>query len=198
MTAAVGNFPIIQSFCTTTTKKTSMCKKESLLTLFDDPFTGPEVPGLIPSSPNSVCGAVGLKRNQNQPHMRMGNIPLWWPHGLRRHSCNRLLLPFWDWTAMFYESCLVSNPFYGEYQLTEEDCVARLGWAELSWMQGMMSAHPSYSVHDFQSHYVSSGLYHHENGEIGAQVRVKEYYLRGPHYDLFPGLRTVANTTRET
>nr|CAD7261344.1 unnamed protein product [Timema shepardi]CAD7572278.1 unnamed protein product [Timema californicum] len=33
------------------------------------------------------------------------------------------LLPFWDWTAMFYESCLVSNPFYGEYQLTEEDCV---------------------------------------------------------------------------
>nr|CAD7198269.1 unnamed protein product [Timema douglasi] len=46
---------------------------------------------------------------------------------------------------------------------------ARLGWAELSWMQGMMSAHPSYSVHDFQSHYVSSGLYHHENGEIGAQ-----------------------------
>nr|CAD7604842.1 unnamed protein product [Timema genevievae] len=34
------------------------------------------------------------------------------------------LLPFWDWTAMFYESCLVSNPFYGEYQLTEEDCVS--------------------------------------------------------------------------
>ena len=24
---------------------------------------------------------------------------------------------------MFYESCLVSNPFYGEYTLTEEDCV---------------------------------------------------------------------------
>jgi hypothetical protein len=24
---------------------------------------------------------------------------------------------------MFYESCLVPNPFYGEYTLTEEDCV---------------------------------------------------------------------------
>lgn len=24
---------------------------------------------------------------------------------------------------MFYESCLISNPFYGEYTLTEEDCV---------------------------------------------------------------------------
>lgn len=34
------------------------------------------------------------------------------------------LLPFWDWTSMFYESCLVSNPFYGEYTLTEEDCVS--------------------------------------------------------------------------
>nr|CAD7461089.1 unnamed protein product [Timema tahoe] len=33
----------------------------------------------------------------------------------------------------------------------------------------MMSAHPSYSVHDFHSHYVSSGLYLHGNGEIGAQ-----------------------------
>ncbi|XP_063220213.1 uncharacterized protein LOC134529747 [Bacillus rossius redtenbacheri] len=34
------------------------------------------------------------------------------------------LLPFWDWTSMFYESCLVSNPFYGEYTLTEEDCIS--------------------------------------------------------------------------
>jgi hypothetical protein len=33
------------------------------------------------------------------------------------------MLPFWDWTSMFYEYCLVSNPFFGEYTLTEEDCV---------------------------------------------------------------------------
>ncbi|XP_046385673.1 uncharacterized protein LOC124155688 [Ischnura elegans] len=34
------------------------------------------------------------------------------------------ILPFWDWTPMFYRTCLVSNPFYGEYALTEEDCVS--------------------------------------------------------------------------
>lgn len=34
------------------------------------------------------------------------------------------LLPVWDWTSMFYESCLVSNPFYGVYSLREEDCIS--------------------------------------------------------------------------
>ncbi|KAG8222106.1 hypothetical protein J437_LFUL000870 [Ladona fulva] len=34
------------------------------------------------------------------------------------------IIPFWDWTPLFYQSCLVSNPFYGEFSLTEEDCVS--------------------------------------------------------------------------
>ncbi|XP_049766994.1 uncharacterized protein LOC126100432 [Schistocerca cancellata] len=34
------------------------------------------------------------------------------------------LLPVWDWTYLFYESCLVTNPFYGDYSLTEEDCIS--------------------------------------------------------------------------
>ncbi|XP_075218014.1 uncharacterized protein LOC142322828 [Lycorma delicatula] len=33
-------------------------------------------------------------------------------------------LPFWDWRSLFYESCLMTNPFYNEYILTEDDCVS--------------------------------------------------------------------------
>ncbi|XP_026272107.1 uncharacterized protein LOC113202212 [Frankliniella occidentalis] len=34
------------------------------------------------------------------------------------------VLPFWDWTSIFYESCLVANPFFGAPSFAEEDCVA--------------------------------------------------------------------------
>lgn len=34
------------------------------------------------------------------------------------------LLPFWDWTSMFYNSCLISNPLYKGYSLQKEDCVS--------------------------------------------------------------------------
>ncbi|KAE8746261.1 hypothetical protein FOCC_FOCC006933 [Frankliniella occidentalis] len=33
------------------------------------------------------------------------------------------VLPFWDWTSIFYESCLVANPFFGAPSFAEEDCV---------------------------------------------------------------------------
>ncbi|XP_022200561.1 uncharacterized protein LOC111057444 [Nilaparvata lugens] len=33
-------------------------------------------------------------------------------------------LPFWDWRSLFYESCLMTNPFYSDYTLTEDDCVS--------------------------------------------------------------------------
>ncbi|KAF4518873.1 hypothetical protein B566_EDAN006724 [Ephemera danica] len=33
------------------------------------------------------------------------------------------MLPVWDWTNLFYDSCLVNNPYYGDYTVTEEDCV---------------------------------------------------------------------------
>ncbi|KAL1129794.1 hypothetical protein AAG570_012738 [Ranatra chinensis] len=34
------------------------------------------------------------------------------------------ILPLWDWRHLFYETCLIGNPFYGEYTLTEDDCVS--------------------------------------------------------------------------
>ncbi|KAJ1523830.1 hypothetical protein ONE63_010388 [Megalurothrips usitatus] len=34
------------------------------------------------------------------------------------------VLPFWDWTSLFYESCLIANPFFGVPPFPEEDCMA--------------------------------------------------------------------------
>lgn len=33
------------------------------------------------------------------------------------------LLPFWDWSSLFYETCLISNPLYKSYSLKKEDCL---------------------------------------------------------------------------
>uniref|UniRef100_A0A1B6CL03 Cupin-like domain-containing protein n=1 Tax=Clastoptera arizonana TaxID=38151 RepID=A0A1B6CL03_9HEMI len=33
-------------------------------------------------------------------------------------------LAVWDWRPLFFENCIMNNPFYGEYTITEEDCVA--------------------------------------------------------------------------
>ncbi|XP_054280611.1 uncharacterized protein LOC128998487 [Macrosteles quadrilineatus] len=33
-------------------------------------------------------------------------------------------LPLWDWRPLFYESCLMNNPFYEGYRLSEDDCVS--------------------------------------------------------------------------
>lgn len=34
------------------------------------------------------------------------------------------LLPIWDWTRIFYENCLVNNPMYQGFALTEDDCLS--------------------------------------------------------------------------
>ncbi|XP_014247166.1 uncharacterized protein LOC106665339 isoform X2 [Cimex lectularius] len=33
------------------------------------------------------------------------------------------VLSLWDWRYLFYESCLLENPLYGEYTLTKDDCI---------------------------------------------------------------------------
>lgn len=44
------------------------------------------------------------------------------------HALSRLamikLLPFWDWTSMFYKSCLISNPFFKSSSLDMKDCIS--------------------------------------------------------------------------
>ncbi|XP_013789971.1 uncharacterized protein LOC106473840 [Limulus polyphemus] len=32
------------------------------------------------------------------------------------------VLPFWDWTEMYYSSCFIYNPFFSKNKLTESDC----------------------------------------------------------------------------
>ncbi|KAK6643363.1 hypothetical protein RUM43_004868 [Polyplax serrata] len=50
-------------------------------------------------------------------------------HSVNTHftALGRLLmikmLPIWDWTTMFYETCLISNPMYKGYSLQKEDCL---------------------------------------------------------------------------
>ncbi|KAG8325660.1 uncharacterized protein LOC124369317 [Homalodisca vitripennis] len=34
------------------------------------------------------------------------------------------MLPLWDWRPLFYDSCLMNNPFYEGFRLSEEDCVS--------------------------------------------------------------------------
>ncbi|XP_073993860.1 uncharacterized protein [Rhodnius prolixus] len=33
------------------------------------------------------------------------------------------VMSLWDWRYLFYETCLIENPLYGEYTLTKNDCV---------------------------------------------------------------------------
>uniref|UniRef100_A0A0C9PHQ7 CemA protein n=1 Tax=Fopius arisanus TaxID=64838 RepID=A0A0C9PHQ7_9HYME len=33
------------------------------------------------------------------------------------------ILPFWNWQYLYRENCMMNNPFYNEYPITEEDCV---------------------------------------------------------------------------
>lgn len=35
------------------------------------------------------------------------------------------ILPLWNWQYLYRENCLMNNPFYNEYPITEEDCVVR-------------------------------------------------------------------------
>lgn len=32
-------------------------------------------------------------------------------------------LPIWNWQSLYYENCMVNNPFHNDYMITEEDCV---------------------------------------------------------------------------
>ncbi|XP_031782233.1 uncharacterized protein LOC103317435 [Nasonia vitripennis] len=34
------------------------------------------------------------------------------------------LLPVWNWQPLYYENCMMNNPFYQDYPISEEDCVA--------------------------------------------------------------------------
>ena len=34
----------------------------------------------------------------------------------------QIVLPFWDWTAIHKEECMLYNPYQIEANLTEEDC----------------------------------------------------------------------------
>ncbi|XP_011693798.1 PREDICTED: uncharacterized protein LOC108783363 [Cyphomyrmex costatus] len=33
------------------------------------------------------------------------------------------VLPIWNWQPLYYENCMINNPFYNDYTITEEDCV---------------------------------------------------------------------------
>jgi hypothetical protein len=33
------------------------------------------------------------------------------------------VLPIWNWQPLYYENCMMNNPFYNDYAVTEEDCV---------------------------------------------------------------------------
>lgn len=33
------------------------------------------------------------------------------------------ILPIWNWQPLYYENCMINNPFYNDYTITEEDCV---------------------------------------------------------------------------
>lgn len=33
------------------------------------------------------------------------------------------VLPIWNWQPLYYENCMINNPFYNDYTVTEEDCV---------------------------------------------------------------------------
>ncbi|KAL2715235.1 hypothetical protein V1478_014933 [Vespula squamosa] len=33
------------------------------------------------------------------------------------------ILPFWNWQSLYHENCMINNPFYNDYTITEEDCV---------------------------------------------------------------------------
>lgn len=33
------------------------------------------------------------------------------------------ILPIWNWQPLYYENCMINNPFYNDYSITEEDCV---------------------------------------------------------------------------
>lgn len=35
------------------------------------------------------------------------------------------VLPIWNWQPLYYENCMINNPFYNDYTITEEDCVVR-------------------------------------------------------------------------
>lgn len=35
------------------------------------------------------------------------------------------VLPIWNWQPLYYENCMINNPFYSDYPITEEDCVVR-------------------------------------------------------------------------
>ena len=35
------------------------------------------------------------------------------------------ILPFWNWQHFYHENCMINNPFYNDYPITEEDCVVR-------------------------------------------------------------------------
>lgn len=49
--------------------------------------------------------------------------------GAHLSAVGRLLmikvLPIWNWQPLYYENCMMNNPFYNDYTLTEEDCVVR-------------------------------------------------------------------------
>jgi len=34
------------------------------------------------------------------------------------------LIPYWDWQQLFYEPCIIHNPFYGQVNLSQEDCIS--------------------------------------------------------------------------
>ncbi|XP_011345227.1 uncharacterized protein LOC105283840 isoform X3 [Ooceraea biroi] len=33
------------------------------------------------------------------------------------------VLPIWNWQPLYYENCMINNPFYNDYTITEEDCM---------------------------------------------------------------------------